>query len=125
METSLKTGFAQIFSCCPQKTELPKTWGGCSPPRPPGPYAYASKRLLESYRVTIGSIHQSVFLRTKCTLPNYAASCNKNSVLLIMKIAINDENGYFSLKINIQFTCSLSRKAEKQIELVIADIHGR
>ena len=29
MKTSLKTGFAQIFSCCPQKM------GGC----PPGPYA--------------------------------------------------------------------------------------
>ena len=28
METSLKTGFAQIFSCCPKKSELPKT----SPP---------------------------------------------------------------------------------------------
>ena len=43
METSLKTGFAQIFSCCPKKSELPKLWGGCSPPRPPGPYAYGSK----------------------------------------------------------------------------------
>ena len=42
MKTSLKTGFAQIFSCCPKKYELPKLWGGggCSPPRPPGPYAY-------------------------------------------------------------------------------------
>ena len=41
MQTSLKTGFAQIFSCCPKKSELPKIWGGgCSPPRPPGPYAY-------------------------------------------------------------------------------------
>ena len=35
METSLKTSFAQIFSCCPN------FGGGCSPPRPPGPYAYA------------------------------------------------------------------------------------
>ena len=26
METSLKTGFAQIFSCCPKKSELPKIW---------------------------------------------------------------------------------------------------
>ena len=33
MKTSLKTGFAQIFSCCPPKM------GDCSPPRPPGPYA--------------------------------------------------------------------------------------
>ena len=35
MKTSLKTGFVQIFSCCPKKSELPKIWGGCSPPRPP------------------------------------------------------------------------------------------
>ena len=35
METSLKPGFAQIFSCSPKKSELPKIWGGCSPPRPP------------------------------------------------------------------------------------------
>ena len=54
-------------------------------------------------RVTISSIHQSFFLTTKCTWPNYAASCNKNLSLncLSCKIAINDENGYFSLKINI------------------------
>ena len=31
MKTSLKTGFAQIFSCCPPKM------GGCSPPCPPPP----------------------------------------------------------------------------------------
>ena len=40
METSLKTGFAQNFLLLPKKSELPKLWGGCSPPRPPGPYAY-------------------------------------------------------------------------------------
>ena len=28
METSLKAGLAQIFSCCPKKSELPKIWGG-------------------------------------------------------------------------------------------------
>ena len=28
------------FLLLPKKTELPKIWGGCSPPRPPGPYAY-------------------------------------------------------------------------------------
>ena len=28
METSLKAGFAQIFSCRPKKSELPKIWGG-------------------------------------------------------------------------------------------------
>ena len=41
MKTSLKTGFAQIFSCCPKKAELPKIWGGAAAPlAPPGPYAY-------------------------------------------------------------------------------------
>ena len=39
MKTSLKTGFAQIFSCCPNNLSCPKFGGGgevgCSPPRPP------------------------------------------------------------------------------------------
>ena len=37
MQTSLKTGFAKIFSCCPKKSELPKIWGGLQPPSPPRP----------------------------------------------------------------------------------------
>ena len=40
METSLKTGFAQVFYCCPKNLSCPNFGGGCSPPRPPGPYAY-------------------------------------------------------------------------------------
>ena len=34
MEMSLKTGFAQIFSCCPKNLSCPKFGGGggCSPP---------------------------------------------------------------------------------------------
>ena len=42
METSLKTGFAQIFSCCPKNLSCPK-FGGLQPPGTPGPYAYATK----------------------------------------------------------------------------------
>ena len=34
METSLKTCFAQIFSCCPKNLSCPKFWRGWSPPRP-------------------------------------------------------------------------------------------
>ena len=41
METSVKPGFAQIFSCCPKNLSCLKFGGGCSPPRPPDPYAYA------------------------------------------------------------------------------------
>ena len=40
METSLKTDFAQIFFRCPKSMSCPKFGGDCSPPRPPGPYAY-------------------------------------------------------------------------------------
>ena len=45
METSLKTGFAQILSRCSKKSELPKIWGRgaagpLATPPPPGPYAY-------------------------------------------------------------------------------------
>ena len=45
METSLKTGFAKIFSCCPNNLSSPKFgWGGGgglqSPSPSTGPYAY-------------------------------------------------------------------------------------
>ena len=41
---SLKTGFAQIiFLLLPKNSELPKLWGGSSPPHPPGLYAYVHK----------------------------------------------------------------------------------
>ena len=35
METSLKTGFAQIFSCCPKKLSCPKFGGAAAPLAPP------------------------------------------------------------------------------------------
>ena len=47
METSLKTGFAQILSCCPKNLSGPKFRGGFQPPSSPpkkklGPHAYVS-----------------------------------------------------------------------------------
>ena len=35
METSLKTGFAQIFSCCPKNLSCPKFGGAAAPLAPP------------------------------------------------------------------------------------------
>ena len=35
METSLKTGFAQIFSCCPKNLSYPKFGGAAAPLAPP------------------------------------------------------------------------------------------
>ena len=40
MGTSLKTGFAQIFSRCPKNMSCPKFGGAAVPPHLPGPYAY-------------------------------------------------------------------------------------
>ena len=34
METSLKTGFAQIFSCCPKNLSCPKFGGAAAPLAP-------------------------------------------------------------------------------------------
>ena len=45
METSLKTGFAQIFSRCPKNLSCTKHSPPRPPPpspRPPGPYAYGN-----------------------------------------------------------------------------------
>ena len=46
METSLKTGFAQIFSRCPKNLSCPKFGGAAAPLAPPGPYAYDLKKVL-------------------------------------------------------------------------------
>ena len=35
METSLKTGFTQIFSCCPKNLSRPKFGGAAAPLAPP------------------------------------------------------------------------------------------
>ena len=35
METSLKTGFAQIFSCCPKTLSCPNFGGAAAPLAPP------------------------------------------------------------------------------------------
>ena len=43
METSFKNWLCPNFLSLPKKSELPKLWRGCSPPRPPGPYAYEGK----------------------------------------------------------------------------------
>ena len=41
METSVKPGFAQIFSCCPKNLSCPKFGWAAAPLAPPDPYAYA------------------------------------------------------------------------------------
>ena len=38
-----KNWLCPSFLLLPKKSELPKLWGGCSPPPPPGPYAFMIK----------------------------------------------------------------------------------
>ena len=38
-----KSWLCPNFLLLPKNSELPKIWGGCSPPRPRGPYAYGGK----------------------------------------------------------------------------------
>ena len=70
METSLKTGFAQIFSCCPKNLSCPDFGGGCSPPRPPGQYAYAEWTVMRMNRFSQYSIWKvmlAFYTRNTCT----------------------------------------------------------
>ena len=46
METSFKNWLCPNFLVLPKESELPKLWGGCSPPGPPGLYAYDNLELL-------------------------------------------------------------------------------
>ena len=57
METSLKTGFAQIFSCCPKNLSCPNFGGAAAPLAPPartpmgggaGKLKYHWERVLEN-----------------------------------------------------------------------------
>ena len=63
METSLKSSFAQKFSCCPKNLSCPNFGGAAAPLAPPGPYAYGrhkniylpgfAKRYLQDFLVTV------------------------------------------------------------------------
>ena len=46
MGTSLKTGFAQIFSCCPKNLSCPKFGGAAAPLAPPARTPMISARFL-------------------------------------------------------------------------------
>ena len=79
METSLKTGFAQIFSCCPKNLSRPKFGGGCSPPRPPGPYAYVLHR------------EKTVYIKTHKTAINQPMDHTGETIFLYI-FSMCDEN---------------------------------
>ena len=62
METCLKTGFAQIFSCCPKKLSCPKFGGAAAPLAPPARtpmFGTACKHLVQTlnYDILICSVY--------------------------------------------------------------------
>ena len=85
MKTSLKAGFAQIFSCCPKNLSCPKFGGAAAPLAlpPPGPYAYVrddvfwtedlieetTKRLHDSYTI-LTLIEHDMSAQLNSSLPN-------------------------------------------------------
>ena len=69
METSLKTGFAQVFSCCPKNLSCPKFGGAAAPLAPPArtPMCISSRRCFddqpnEIYRHLSKMRHKAGFL---------------------------------------------------------------
>ena len=55
METSLKTGFAQIYSCCPKTLSCPKFGGAAAPLAPPArtPMKKGTRYNNFSYELTV------------------------------------------------------------------------
>ena len=66
METSFKNWLCPNFLSLPKKSEFPKLWEGCSPPRPPGPYAYAYYR--DVYAIEVRNTVSSLIGTTKETV---------------------------------------------------------
>ena len=59
METSLKTGFAQIFSCCPKNWVAQNLGGAAAPLAPPGPYPYVGYSVSTAF-CSLANMLQSV-----------------------------------------------------------------
>ena len=57
METSLKTGFAQVFSCCPKNLSCPNFGGAAAPLAPP-----ARTPMLAPETVKVISLDQPVLM---------------------------------------------------------------
>ena len=90
METPLKTGFAQIFSCCPKNLSRPKFGGGCSPARPPGPYTYARYRIrCDSKRGSLKALESKMSICFAVLLFNIAvALAGKEEAVFIVKLKV-------------------------------------
>ena len=87
METSLKTGFAQIFSCCPKNLSCPNFGGAAvplAPPRP-GPYAYDIDLLVW----VLHSVFPRLHLKRNCGIyKNFTNLTNTNTIFFYSVLLI-------------------------------------
>ena len=80
METSLKTGFAQIFSCCPKNLRCPNFGGAAAPlAPPPGPYAYENLYLPTISESSCRDWNFRIYPTVFWILPNVAENARRCS----------------------------------------------
>ena len=68
METSLKTGFAQIFSRCPKNLSCPKFGGAAAPLAPPARTPMTTN-LLFYHAILVARYHFHFFKQNSLALP--------------------------------------------------------
>ena len=75
METSLKTGFAQIFSCCPKNLSCPNFGGAAAPlahpARTPMARCNEKRRALWSRKNQIDRVLSRIFIHSHCKVRSH------------------------------------------------------
>ena len=83
METSLKTGFAQVFSCCPKNLSCPNFGGAAAPLAPPARTPMQLSRGLEQARRGKAEIMSSFSIRLGRKQKHEFFKCISNSHISI------------------------------------------
>ena len=92
METSLKTGFAQIFSCCPKNLSCPNFGGAAAPLAPP------ARTPMQTLRAQLGTetprIERLAYLRNlPSTAVDYFSDVFNLVKLFLVVLATNAVSG--------------------------------
>ena len=98
METSLKIGFAQIFSCCPKKLSCPKFGGATAPLVPPA----RTPMLVTSIWQGPGPVATKMpfFRRNSSLLQRFSAPTQEGNRLFLSKRSDRKKLCNFPIKLN-------------------------
>ena len=94
----LKNWFCPNFLSLPKKSEFPQIWGGCSPPCPPGPYAYGFSFCLFS-----SSLHNNNSSRKKGCTDASSKNCGYRSIGKVLAQSQNLGSSVFFMGLKIWF----------------------